>query len=215
MCDDSVAAKNYLHIVATYQLRDIAARTSMDDGGTEHKEDLAVARSRLSHLLSNFVNCQDLRFLRRDVALHKGKGFPLTSSLEWLHSDTIMTDNHLIADLYLVHRFTIRAPIFTIYDNNHVHLDPFDVDPLSIQAHLRGQIGGRIEFCRQDAFLLHKFGLDILRVDQHRAELLQLGEDKVKYFIAGRENLESNIARLCFMNSYSHLLYLEVATPVH
>src|SRR5437763_9231467 len=162
---DGVATKDYLDIATTNQVGNVTTGAGVNDGRAKHKENLAVARTCLFHLTSNFVDRQHLDSFRGDIALHEGKGFPFARSLKWVDANTVMPNHDLLAYLYFVHGFAIGPATGPVNDNSYIHLDTFNIHPLTIQSYLGGQVGSRIEFCRKDSILLDGQGLDIVSVN--------------------------------------------------
>ena len=151
----------------------------MDYGWAQYKENFAVARSRLFHLAGNFVDCQHLDLLGRDVALHEGERFSFARALEWLHTNTIIANNDLFTHLHFVHWLAKGTQIVAINDDGHVHFYAFNRDPLPVQAHLRWQIRRGVEFRREHAVLFDGHRLRVFAVYQRCPKLLQFREDKL------------------------------------
>src|SRR5579872_302830 len=144
--DNGIAAENHLHITTAYEFCYIATRACMDDGRSQYEQNLPAASACLFHLLCYFMNCQHFHFFRGDVALHKGERFALAGAFKGLDADTAMSNDDPIAHDYFVHRFTVGTIISIINDNSNIHFDAFDGYPLTMPAHLCGQVGGGIEF---------------------------------------------------------------------
>src|SRR5579884_2724071 len=183
--DDGVATEDNLSVVSAYQLCHVTTGSGVNDGWAKHKEYLAVIGPCLLHALRHLMNCQHFNLLRGDITLHEGEGFAITFALERAHANAVVTNRYFITAMHFVHWFAVGATVSGIDDNDHVHLDSFDIDPLPVQAHLRGEIGGGVEACRQYSILLNSLGLHVFGVDEDRAELLKFREDTFEYLVVG------------------------------
>ena len=215
MRDDGVATEDDLHVATAQQFRHVAARASVNDSRSQDEENLAVALPRLAHLLRDLVNRQDLRLLGRDVALHKGEGFAVAVALEGLHTDTVMSDDDLLTNAHLMHRFAVGASLLAVHDDRDIHLDILDIDPVPLHAYLRWQVGCRVELVRQHTILLNRHRRRVFGVREDGSELLQFGEHAIEHVAIGRENLQADVAGFRFMSSDVHIFDLEVAAAVH
>src|SRR5258706_2067521 len=170
--DDGITSENNLHIASANQVSNVSTSSGMNDGRTKHKEDFAVASAGLLHLVGNFVNSQHFDLFRGDTALHKSEGLTLTRTFKGLDTDAIMTGDNLVANLYFVHRHAVGAASGAVNNNGHIHLDTLNVNPLPMQAYLGRQVGGRVEFCREDTLLLNNHRLNVVDVHKDGTKLL-------------------------------------------
>src|SRR5450631_4491419 len=105
----------------------------MNDRGTKHKENFTVVCAYLFHLASDLLDSQHLHFFAGDIALHKGECFASAIAFEGLNANTIVSNYYLIANLHLMHRAAEGAIILFIDSDRNVHLNIFDLNPVTIQ----------------------------------------------------------------------------------
>src|SRR5579863_5733115 len=215
MRNDGIAAKDDLYVVAPDQVGDIAARARVYDCRAEHEENLALADARLPHLARDFMDGKHFDLFRRGGALHEGERLAVPGALEWNDTNTIVTGDYLITNLDFVHWFAGGAVMKAINHNGDIHLDLLNIDPLTLQAHLCGEIGGRVELRGQHAALLDLRRLRIVALNQNSSELHKFGEDQFKHFVIGSLDLHARVAWIGFMCANAHFLDGEVAAAIH
>src|SRR5260370_7797448 len=86
MGHDGVATEDYLDIATTNQVGNVTTGAGVNDGRAKHKENLAVARTCLFHLTSNFVDRQHLDSFPGNITLHETKRSPFARSLNLAHA---------------------------------------------------------------------------------------------------------------------------------
>src|SRR5579859_863155 len=215
MRDDGIAAEDNLYVAALDQVGNVATRARVNHCRAKHEQNLSLTYARLPHLLRDFVDCQHLDLFGRDVALHKGECFTIPGALKGDDANTIVSDHHLVANLDLVHRLAIGAIMGAINHDGYIHLDLLNFDPLTMQAHLGGEIGRRVKFRGQNAGLLNQFCPRIVPLYQHGPELHQLGEDQFQHVVIGSLDLHAHVTWIGLMLANAHLFYSEVAAAIH
>ena len=167
------------------------------------------------HLLCNFLDDETLGVFRRNIAAHKAEYFAFTRALGRQDSDAVVTHDHELSPTDRRGGNHFGLGIGRADDDGEIHLRVLHVDPVAIEAHLRGQVSGRVEFRRQNPIGGRREIGNIVTRGQHGTERLKGQEDGLQFLLRTGMHLETCEGNFVLGATNLYLLNVKGTAHVH